>query len=216
MVNRKILEMKEKLGSESGISLVEMLVTITLFSIAMGAITSMLLMSMRSQDEINANFRSQLDVRQAVYDMEKNIAEAKRKDASDNQPIFQSDLISFPSQEGTNWITYYYATPSGASSPTILRIVTTSPPTLPISLDGGEKQMIDVGYGSDLVTTVERVGEGAPIFRYYGADGSEITAPVSTPRNVRSVKVDFTTTVSDGHANRETTTSSTQINLRNF
>lgn len=193
-----------------------MLVTLALFSIAMGAITSMLLMSLRSQDEINANFRSQQDVRQAVYDMEKNIAEAKRKDASDNQPIFQSDLISIPSQTDTDWITYYYATPPGATSPTILRIVTTSRPTLPISIDDTDKQMIYVGYGSDLVTTVERVGDGAPIFKYYGADGSEITSPVGTPRNVRSVKVEFTTAVSDGHASRETTTSSTQINLRNF
>lgn len=216
MSPQKLQRKKIKFGSEVGVSLVEMLVTLTLFSIAMGAITSMLIMSMRSQDEINANFRSQQDVRQAVYDMEKNIAEAKRKDASNNQPIFEDDLISFPSQTGTNWITYYYTTPPGATSPTIVRIVTTSRPTLPITVDDTDKQMIDVRNGSDLVTTVEPVGDGAPIFRYYGADGSEITSPVAAPRDVRSVKVDFTTAVSDGHASNETTTSSTQINLRNF
>ncbi|MHB8793621.1 MAG: PilW family protein [Thermoleophilia bacterium] len=216
MGSRKDCIIRIRFGSQAGVSLVEMLVTLTLFSIAMAAITSMLLMSMRSQDEINANFRSQQDVRQAVYDMEKNIAEAKRKDASNNQPIFQSDLISIPSQTGTEWITYHYATPSGSTSPTIVRIVTTSRPTIPISIDDADKQMIDVRNRGDLVTAVDRVGDLAPIFKYYGADGSEIASPVVTPRNVRSVKVEFITVVSDGHANSETTTSSTQINLRNF
>lgn len=216
MFPQKNCTKKIKFGSQAGVSLVEMLVTLALFSIAMGAITSMLIMSMKAQDEINANFRSQQDVRQVVYDLEKNIAEAKRKDASNNQPIFQADLISFPSQTGTDWVTYSYSTPPGESTPTILRIVTASRPTLPLSIDEEDKQMIDVSRGSDLVTTVDRSGDGAPIFKYYGADGNQISAPVATPRDVRSVKIEFTTTVSDGHAQRESTTSSTQINLRNF
>ena len=90
----------ERLRSEDGVSLVEVLVAVTLMSIAMAGVTSMLIMSMRAQEEVNADFRSQLDARQVLYDMEKNIAEAKRSDASNNQPVFQADLISFPSQQG--------------------------------------------------------------------------------------------------------------------
>ena len=45
-------------------------------SIAMAGVTSMLIMSMRAQEEVNADCRSQLDARQVLYDMEKNIAEA--------------------------------------------------------------------------------------------------------------------------------------------
>jgi prepilin-type N-terminal cleavage/methylation domain-containing protein len=200
---------------QDGVSLVETLVAISLFSIIMTAVTSMLIMSMRSQQEVNAHFRSQLDAKVVLYDMEKNIAEAKRKDTSDNQPLFQDDLISFPSQAGTNWITYTYATPPGAESPTIVRINTNTRPTSFI-VQSTDKQMINVNPGSDLVTTVERVPPGAPIFTYYGADGSLITAPVATPRNVRSVRIAFATFVSDGHAQRESVVSSTQINLRNF
>ena len=83
---------------EEGISLIELLVAISLLTIVMGSITGMLIMSMRTQDEVNADFRSQLDVRQALYDMEKNLAEAMRKDSAGMQPIFQANALTVPTQ----------------------------------------------------------------------------------------------------------------------
>ncbi|MFA6001725.1 MAG: prepilin-type N-terminal cleavage/methylation domain-containing protein [Thermoleophilia bacterium] len=202
---------------QRGLSLTELLVALTLLTLALGAITSMIIMSMRSQEKINAEFRSQLDARVVLYDMEKNIAEAKRKDTSNNQPVFQSDLISFPSQNGSQWITYVYATPPGASSGTIIRKITSGKPTIPVQVSSTDKQMINVREdGSGNVTTVERVSQYAPIFTYYGDSGLQITAPVTDPRSVRSVKIVFKVTESDGHARNEDTISSSQINLRNF
>lgn len=209
------------LSNEGGISLVELLVVIGLLSLVMTGITGMLITSIKSQQKVDAQFRSQLDVRQALYDMESNIAEAKRKDSTGNQPIFGNDLISFPSQKAGTWITYIYGTPPGAQGPTIVRIVSSSQPTLPITLKATDKQMINVNPNENgVITTVERVS-GGPIFTYYGEDGSQIfpdagTKIVTSPRDVRSVKVQFQTTVSEGHADREPTVSSTQINLRNF
>lgn len=204
-----------KLSSESGLSLVESLVTISLLSIAMAGITAMLIMSIRTQDKITTEFRSQLDVRKVLYDMELQVSEAKRTDTLNNQPIFQADSLTVPTQQGS-WVTYEFATPVGESSPTIIRRYSaTRPATLPVTPVSTDHKLIDVGQ-SELETTVERVSPDAPIFTYYGADGTQIAAPVSNPRSVRSIKVAFLVTESKGHSDRESTVSSTQINLRNY
>lgn len=193
----------------------ESLVTISLLSIAMAGITAMLIMSIRAQDRVTTEFRSQLDVRKVLYDMETQVSEAKRTDALNNQPIFQANAFTVPTQQGT-WVTYEYATPVGESSSTMLRRYSATRPTaLPVTPATTDHKMIGVGQ-SELSTTVEPVSSGAPIFTYYGADGTQIAAPVSNPRSVRSIKVAFLVTESKGHAARESTVSSTQINLRNY
>jgi prepilin-type N-terminal cleavage/methylation domain-containing protein len=209
------------LSQHAGVSLIELLVVISLLALVMTGITSMLISGMRAQQKVDASLRSQLDVRAVVYDLEKNIAEAKRKDSSDNQPVFQDDLISFPSQKGNEWITYAFAQPVGCSTETIIRLITDGKPVIPLTISTTDKQMINISTNSpDLFTTVGRVSEG-PIFSYYGEDGVQITPDpatqtVTAPRNVRSVQVSFMTTVSEGHAQHQPTVSSTQINLRNF
>ena len=204
--------------NQDGISLVEMIVAIALLTIAIGAITGMLISSMRSQQEVTADFRSQLNMRQTLYDMEKQIAEAKRRDASDNEPIFQDDLISFPSQNEPEWTTYVYTDghPAASMNATIVRVDTNGMPTLPLIIESSDKQMINVDPDNSEVATVERIADGAPIFKYYDEDGIQLSTPVADPREVRFVEVSIKTTVSTGHAQDEPTVSSTKIGLRNF
>ena len=99
------------LANESGISLIELLVAIGLLAIVMAAVTSILISNMMAQQKIDAQFRSQLDVRQALYDMEKNLSEAKRKDASIISD-FQEDMVA-ASQNGANRLRTYIRIPSG-------------------------------------------------------------------------------------------------------
>ncbi len=210
----------KRFSFEAGISLIELIVVIVLLSLAMTGITSVLISSMRAQQKVDAQFRSQLDARQVLYDMESNIAEAKREDSLGNQPVFQDDLISFPSQSAGKWITYTYATLPGASQPTIIRLITDGKPAIPPVLTASDKQMIVIGSNGGQTTLADRVNNG-PIFTYFGDDGSQImpnpgTGSVTTPRSVRSVKVSFETTTSEGHADRQPAISTTQVNLRNF
>ncbi len=202
---------------EDGISLIELIVAIALLTVAIGAITSMVISSMRSQQEITADFRSQLNMRQVLYDMEKQIAEALRRDSSGNEPIFQDDLISFPSQNEPVWITYVYTAEHPSSQqPTIVRVDTEGMPTLPLTIENTDKQMINTDPENSEVATVERVADGAPIFKYYDEDGNRLATPVADPREVRFVEISIRTTVSDGHAQDEPTVSTTKISLRNF
>jgi Tfp pilus assembly protein PilV len=199
-------------------SLIELLVAMSLFTIVIGAITSMVIQSMKSQQEITADYRSQLNVRQVLYDMEKNIAEAKRHDALDNQPVFDDDLVSFPSQNGSEWITYWYTNthPSSGGKYTIVRINTGGMPTLPITVEETDKQMVIVDPDDSVESKVEPVSPGAPIFTYYDANGTELSTPVADPREVRSVQVSFISTATTGHTDDEPTVSSSRISLRNF
>lgn len=205
------------LRDEYGISLIEMIVAIVLLTIAIGAITGMLISSMRSQQEVSADIRSQLNMKQTLYDMEKQIAEAKRRDDLGNEPVFQDDLISFPSQNGSVWITYIYTDQHPSSmQPTIVRVDTDGMPTLPLYIQSSDKQMINVDPENSEVATVERVSDGAPIFKYYGEDGNQMVTPVAEPRLVRFVEVSIKTTVSNAHAQDEPTVSTIKISLRNF
>ncbi len=211
----KVLEGRH--GGEAGITIIELLVAIVLLAIAVGAITGMVIMSMRSQQKVSAEFRAQLNARQALYDMEKNIAEAKRRDSEGNEPIFHDDLISFPSQNGDEWITYIYTDSHPHSGgATIVKVVTDGMPTLPLAIEASDKQMINTDPGMSEVAAVEPVTEGAPIFSYFDAAGGQLATPVSNPREVRSVGVAFKTVVSTGHAQQEPTISTIRINLRNF
>ena len=203
------------LPSESGISLVELIVTIFLLSIAITGLTSMMIMSMRTEDKITSGFRSQLDTRQVVYDMEVQISEVKRVDSLNQKAIFQANAVSMPTQQG-NWVTYEYATPVGESSPTLIRRYSPSRPNgLPVSPASTDHKLIDVGQGEQSAT-VEPVSDITPIFSFYGEDGTLIPAPVSNPTTVRSIKVAFLVTNSAGHTERESNIASTQITLRNY
>lgn len=203
---------------EAGISLIELIVAIVLLTIAIAAITGMLISSMRSQQEVSADIRSQLNMKQVLYDMEKQIAEAKRRDDSGNQPTFQDDLIAFPSQNDPVWITYIYTDqhPSSGMNPTIVRIDTEGMPTLPLDIQPADKQMINVNPENSEVATVERVSDGAPVFKYFDENGTQMVTPVADPRLVRFVEVSIRTTVSNAHAQDEPTVSTTRISLRNF
>ncbi len=204
---------------ESGISLIELLVVMSLLAIVMAAVTGMMVSGMTTQAKIDARLRAQLDARQVIYDMEKTMSEANRQDASGNRPVFGDDMVTFPSQGGTKWFTYIYTTPPGANSPTIVRKITTGEPALPVSVTSSDKQMIGLG-GDGLTATVDRAS-GGPIFTYYGADGNQIATDATTHvitdiTTVRSIKVSFETTVSEGHAQHQPVPVSTQIDLRNF
>lgn len=203
---------------QEGLSLIELLVAMALLTIVMGAITSMVIQSMKSQQEITADYRSQLNVRQALYEMEKNIAEAKRQDELGNQPIFEGDLVSFPSQNGSVWITYWYTNthPSSGGKYTIVRIDTSGMPSLPVAVETTDKQLINVDPDDSEESKVEPASSGAPIFTYFDANGAELATPVADPREVRSVQVSFRSTVSTGHSDDEPTVSTSKINLRNF
>ena len=201
------------LANESGISLIELLVAIGLLAIVMAAVTSILISNMMAQQKIDAQFRSQLDVRQALYDMEKNLSEAKRKDASIISRFFRKTWF-LPSQNGANRITYIYTNPLGASSRTLMRRITDARPIPPIIVVTTDHQMINITAGGG-TTSVERI-EGRPIFTYFGADGVQITAPVTTPRNVRSVQVSFQTFVSGGHGFEGDAQAVTRIKLQNY
>lgn len=204
-----------RFSSESGVSLVELIVALSLLSIAIAGVTSMLMMSMRTQDKINAGFRSQLDTRKVLYDMELEVSESKKSAANGQYAIFQGDAITVPTQQG-NWVTYEYMTPPGESSPTLMRIYSaTRPATLPKAPTTNDTKLINVG-SSEITTTMNRATPSAPIFTFYGADGARITAPVSNTKNVRSIKLEFSVTESKGHDEGETNSSSTQINLRNY
>ena len=87
-----------------------------LLAIVMAAVTSILISNMMAQQKIDAQFRSQLDVRQALYDMEKNLSEAKRKDAGNNQPIFQEDMVSSFSERRQLDYVHIYESPRGKQS----------------------------------------------------------------------------------------------------
>jgi prepilin-type N-terminal cleavage/methylation domain-containing protein len=209
--NKRIL----RFSSESGVSLVELIVALSLLSIAIAGVTSMLMMSMRTQDKINAGFRSQLDARKVIYDMELQVSESKKSAANGQYAIFQGDAITVPTQQG-NWVTYEYATPPGESTPTLVRIYSANrPSTLPVSPTSSDTKLINVGT-SEITTTMNRASSGAPIFTFYGSDGTRITAPVSNTKLVRSIKIEFSVTESKGHEAGETNLSSTQINLRNY
>ena len=205
--------------SEAGASLVELLVVVVLMSIALTGITKMVIMAMDTQQKIDADFRAQQDVRQAQYDMEKIVGESKRLDAATNQyPVFQNDLISVPTQQG-NWITYYYTTPPGAYGPTIVEIITSTKPAIPPTVLSTDRQLIKVKPNSnDQFTTVEKINNG-PIFTFYKADGATPAfngQSVQTPRDVRSIQVNFRITVSEGHVLRDPVNASARINLRNY
>lgn len=205
--------------SESGVSLVELLVVLVLMSIALTGITKMVIMAMDTQQKIDADFRAQQDVRQAQYDMEKVIGESKRLDAASNQyPVFQNDVISVPTQTGS-WVTYYYTTPPGAYGPTLVEITTSTRPAIPPTVLSTDKQMINVKPNSnDQYTTVDRVNNG-PIFTFYKADGTPAAfngSSVQTPRDVRSIVVNFRITVSEGHVLKDPVNASMRINLRNY
>lgn len=219
----------KSISHESGISLVEVLIATVILAIAMAGISKVLIMTMGAQQKIDAEFRAQQDARQAEYDLEEFLGEAKRLDAATNQyPIFQSDLVSIPTQKG-NWVTYYYTTPPGAYGPTIVRITTTSRPTLPLTVLSTDKQLINVMPNpNDQYTTVERnsngtscagAGSSSPIFSFYLGDGS--CAPftgqsIQTPRDVRSIVVNYRITVSVGHVLQEPVNASVRVNLRNY
>lgn len=208
-----------KIKSSAGISLVELLVVIVLMSIAMTGITKMVIMAMDTQQKIDSDFRAQQDVRQAQYDMEKIIGESKRLDAATNQyPIFQNDLISVPTQQG-NWVTYYYTTPPGSYGPTLVKITTNSRPAIPPTVLNTDKQMINVKpNANDQYTTVERLNNG-PIFTFYKGDGTQPVfngQSVQTPREVRSIQVNFRITVSEGHVLKDPMNASSRINMRNY
>jgi type II secretory pathway component PulJ len=161
-----VKEKTQSAHSEDGISLIELLVSITLLTIAIGAITGMVISSMRTQQEVSADFRSQMNTRTALYDMEKNISESLRRDSSGNEPIFQDDLISVPSQNEPEWITYTYTDQHpDVGLPTIVKVVTDGMPTLPLAIESGDKQMINVDPDNSESATVERVSYGAPIFK---------------------------------------------------
>ena len=204
---------------EAGISLIELLVVMSLLAIVMAAVTGMLISGMTTQAKIDAQLRAQLDARQVIYDMEKTMSEAKREDASGNPPVFGDDMVTFPSQDGTEWYTYIYTTPPGAKSPTIVRKITNGEPALPVTVTSSDKQMIGLG-GDGLTATVDRASDG-PIFTYYGADGNQIatdptTHDITDITVVRSIKVGFQTTVTEAHAKHQPVAVSTQIDLRNF
>lgn len=210
---------KQIFGDGSGISIIELLVALSLLSIVMAAVTGLLISGITSQTRVDAQLRAQLDARQVIYDMEKNLSEAKRHDASGNQAVFQDDMVSFPSQDGTDWFTYIYATPSGAPGPTIMRKITNGEPAMPIVLSATDDQMIKLDGGS-LKATVERTNNG-PIFTYYGADGNQIatdptTRAVTDITQVRSIRVSFQTTVTEGHAQHQPVPVTIQIDMRNF
>ena len=204
---------------EDGVSLIELLVVIALVSLAMTGIVKLLILSMGTQQQIDADFRAQQDVRQAQYDLEENLGEAKRQGVGENQyPIFQSDLLSVPDQRG-NWVTYLYATPPGAEGPTIVRIFTDSKPSLPITVLGTDKQLINVMPGqANQYATVERIN-GGPLFTYYEDDDSPASfsgSSVQTPRHVRSIQINFRVSESDSHAMQDPVDASIRVNLRNY
>ncbi|MCL4472504.1 MAG: hypothetical protein M1539_03870 [Actinobacteria bacterium] len=208
-----------KTSSSAGTSLVELLVVTVLMSIALTGITKMVIMAMDTQQKIDSDFRAQQDVRQAQYDMEKIIGESKRLDAATNQyPIFQNDLISVPTQQG-NWVTYYYATPPGAHGPTLVKIITNTRPAIPPTILSSDKQLINVKPNvNDQYTTVERLNNG-PIFTFYKGDGAQPIfngQSVQTPRDVRSIQVNFRITVSEGHVIKDPVNASVRINMRNY
>ncbi len=150
--------------------------------------------------------------------MEKNISEAQRRDTYGNEPIFQDDLISFPSQNEPQWITYLYTSehPDSSGLPTIVKVVTDGMPSLPLTILSSDKQLINVDPALSETATVERVFSNAPLFTYYDEEGNQMSTPVANPRNVRSVDIAFKSTVSTGHAQNEPTVSKIKINLRNF
>ena len=192
---------------------------VVLLSIAMTGITKMVITTMDSQQKIDAEFRAQQDARQVEYDMEKILGEAKRLDAASHQYAeFRDDYVSVPNQNG-GWTTYYYATPPGAIGPTIVRLITSSKPVYAPTLRTSDKQMINVmPNASNQSTTVERINSG-PIFTYYKSDGTQATfsgGKVQTPRDVRSILVNYRITVSEGHTLKEPVNASTRINLRNY
>lgn len=207
------------LRRDDGITLVEVLVTVVILVLVMVGITKLVIMTMDTQQKIDADFRAQSDVRQAQYDLEKNIGEAKRFDAAYNQyPVFQNDLISIPTQQG-NWATYYYTTPPGAYGPTIVRIVTSTKPAIPPTVLSSDRELINVKpNANDQYTTVERINNG-PIFTYYKADGTQPAfngQSVQVPRDVRSISVNYRITVTEGHVLKDPVIASFRINLRNY
>ena len=95
-----------------------------------------------------------------------------------------------------------------------MRRITDARPIPPIIVVTTDHQMINITAGGG-TTSVERI-EGRPIFTYFGADGVQITAPVTTPRNVRSVQVSFQTFVSGGHGFEGDAQAVTRIKLQNY
>lgn len=204
-----------RFDSEIGITIVELLVAVSLMTIAAGAITGMLIVSWRQQNVVNADFRSQLDVRTALLNIEKEIAEGRRADNSGNKPIMQADAVAFPNQRG-GWTTYEYSVPAGGTRYTILKIESpTRPDVLPVPPSASDKPLINVGDVS-LDTTNERLSIGAPIFTFFGRDGYEIPAPVTDTGSVHSIKVSFMVTVTLANGRSESSIATVQINLRNF
>jgi len=204
-----------RVRSEQGVSLIELTISLGLMTVAIGAITGVLIMSFRQQNEVNANFRSGLDVHQALYDLEKQIAEAKRTDSEGNAPIFTADAVAIPAQAG-GWTVYEYAVPYGETENTILRKqVANKPDVLPMTPEPTDKALINTG-DVEMATTDERLSIGQPIFTYYANDGSEIPAPVVNTRDVHAVRVSFMVTVTKANAVRESAVSTVQINLRNY
>ena len=217
MVVKKIIR---SLFYESGIGLVELLVAMVMMTIVMSAVLSVLVSAMKTQTKIGAELRAEMNAKQALYDIEKNMAGAKRYDNSNppNAPVFQNDTASFPAENGT-WITYTYATPPGGSGPTIIRRISTSEPAFPLTISSSDKQLIGLNGGQE-TAAVSTVGT-APIFTYWDANGDQIlpdptTGSVADPRSVRSIKIAFQTTVSEPSAQRKPYQVSAEIDLRNY
>ncbi len=214
-------KIKRSLFNESGIGLVELLVGMVMMTIVMSAVLSVLVSAMKTQTKIGAELRAEMNAKQALYDIEKNMAGAKRYDNSNppNAPVFQNDTASFPAENGT-WITYTYTTPPGGSSPTMIKKVTSAMPSFPLTITSSDKEMINLGAGAE-TATVDATGISAAIFTYWDANGDQIlpdqtTGSVADPRSVRSVKVAFQTTVSEPSAQRKPYQASAEIDLRNY
>jgi len=207
------------LKKENGMSLVEVLIVVFLLGVSATGITEMLVSTMGAQQKIDAEFNAQQDVRQAEYEMEKTFGEAKRTDSATNQePVFQSDLVSVPTQNN-NWATYYFTIPPGADGPTIVKITTSTRPTIPPTVLNTDKQMINVRPNTGIQSTVVDRVNGGPIFTYFKNDGTQIMLTgqsIAIPRDVRSIQVNFRITVREGHILNDPVIALTRINLRNY
>lgn len=197
--------MKNK--NQQGVTVIEMLIILAVFSIISAAIYGFISISLRAQTKSFAEIEAATNARKAIFSMSDNI-----------RNTIQSATGSYPIQNASNQSLTFFANID--QDPDIERIR--------YFLSGSDLRMgviqpqgIPVSYpeASEQISTIARfIRNGAdPIFYYYDKDYTGTQAPLN-PSDIGNIRLIKIVLVADSDPNRNppATTMETKVQLRNL
>ncbi len=168
------------MNSNRGFTFIETLVTITIFALAMGAVSGFIIMGYRTQSYTLEQSAAIAESRKGVETMVKEIREARPGDdgayiiekAEDFQFIFYSDIDK---DAATERVRYFI---QGTDFKKGVIKATGSPPDYPLEQE-------------EITTISSYIRNAPPIFEYYNGDWPEDTVnnPLSTPARLQETKL---------------------------